>query len=116
MTKTYLTYILKMLIVTFVYVSFMYIVNVVICTLSMLVSKSFKKDFMFLAMVNINVDTAFQGNSGQEKCGVRGYGVRGVRGNLKQVSRATISVDVSNLLHFDVNHLFAAILSSVNIL
>ena len=43
----------------------------------MLVSKSFKKDFMFLAMVNTNVDTAFQGNSGQGKCGVGGYGVRG---------------------------------------
>ena len=99
----------------FVYVSFMYIVNVVICTLSMLISKSFKKDFMFLAMVNTNVDTAFQGNSGQEKCGVGGYGVRGVGGNLKEVRRATISVDVSNLLHFDVNHLFAAILSSVDL-
>ena len=96
MTKRYLTYILKMLTLTFVYVSFMLIVNVVICTLSMLVSKSFKKDFMFLSMVNTDVDTAFQGNCGQEKCGVGGYGVRGLRANLKEVRRATISVNVSN--------------------
>jgi hypothetical protein len=81
----------------------------------MLISKSFKKDFMFLAMVNTNVDTAFQGNCGQEKCGVGGYGVRGLRANLKEVRRATISVNVSNLLHFDVNYLFAAILSSVDV-
>ncbi len=66
-------------------------------------------------MVNTNVDTAFQGNSGLEKCGVGGYRVRGVGGNLKEVRRATISVNVSNLLHFDVNHLFAAILSSVDL-
>jgi len=45
----------------------------------------------------------------------RGLGGGGVRGNLKEVRRATISVDVSNRLHFDVNHLFAAILSSVDL-
>ncbi len=49
--------------------SFMYIVNVVLCTLSMLVSK---KILFFLAKVNINVDTAFQGNNCWEKCGVEG--------------------------------------------
>jgi hypothetical protein len=38
---------------------------------------------MFLAKVNIKVDTAFQGNNYREKCGVGGYGVGGVRGNLK---------------------------------
>jgi hypothetical protein len=39
----------------------------------------------------------------------------GVRGNLKEVRRATISVDVSNHLHFDVINLFAAVLFSVNL-
>ncbi len=91
--------------------SFMYIVNVVLCTLLMLLSKNF---FFFLAKVNINVDTAFQVNNRWEKCGVEGQGVGGVRGNLKEVRRATISVDVSNLLRFDVNHLFPAIFLSVD--
>jgi hypothetical protein len=44
----------------------------------------------------------------------RGLGGGGVRGNLKEVRRATISVDVSNLLHFDVNHLFMAIIFNVD--
>ncbi len=60
----------------------MYIVYVVIFTLSMLVSKKF---YVFLAKVNINVDTAFQENNYQEKWGGGGNGVEGVRGNLKEV-------------------------------
>ena len=81
----------------------MYIVNVVLCTLLMLVSKIF---LCFLVKVNINLDTAFQGNHCWEKCWVEGKGVWGVWGNLKEVRRATISVDVSNHLDFDVNILF----------
>ena len=71
------------------------------------------KKFYVFAKVNINVDTTFQGNNFWENAGqrVRGWGVRG---NLKEVRRATISVDVSNLLHFDVNHLFPAIFLSVD--
>jgi hypothetical protein len=87
----------------------MYNIYGVICTLSMLVFKSFKKLFMFLAGENNNIDTAFTGNRGQEKCGVGGYGVGGVQGTLKEVKRATISVDLSNHLHFDANCLFVAI-------
>ncbi len=48
------------------YDTFMYIINGVLCTLSMLVSKSFKKHFMFLAGENNNINTAFKANSGQE--------------------------------------------------
>jgi hypothetical protein len=92
----------------------MYYINGVVSTLSMLVFKSFKKLFMFLAGENNNIDTAFTDNRGQEKCGVGGYGVGGVQGTLKEVRRATISVDVSNLLHFDANRLFAAIFLSVD--
>ncbi len=65
--------------------------------------------------VNINLDTAFQGNNCWEKCWVEGKGVWGVRGNLKEVRRATISVNVSNHLDFNVNNLFAALFSSVNL-
>ncbi len=64
---------------------------------------------MFFANVNINVNTAFQGNNCRDKCGVEGWGWGAVRGNLKEVRRATISVDVSNHLDFDVNILFAAV-------
>ena len=87
---------------------YMYIVDVVICTLQMqfyvhcqcsfmyIVDVSIKKVLCFFAKVNINLDTAFQGNNGWEKCWVEGKGVWGVWGNLKEVRRATISVNVSN--------------------
>jgi hypothetical protein len=72
------------------------------------------KKFYVFAKVNINVDTTFQGNNFWENAGqrVRGWGVRG---NLKEVRRATISVDVSNHLDFDINNLFAAVFLSVDV-
>ncbi len=45
----------------------------------------------------------------------RGLGGGGVGGNLKEVRRATISVNVSNHLDFDVNNLFAAVFLSVDV-
>ncbi len=42
-----------------------------------IVDVSFKKVLCFFVKVNINVDTAFQGNNYQKKCGVGGYRVGG---------------------------------------